>query len=117
MVYSVHKIHLYKQIYDKNEEEVGNYYLVEWDGYDINSCTWEPKQNLNCDYKLNEFENSIKNQGLHDCEQCSIDGYTVYTKPCFKHHWNDKTYKHIFSNYSRTDHRRLSTIPIRFPLS
>lgn len=32
------------------------HYLIKWEGYDYNSCTWEPIENLNASSLMKEYE-------------------------------------------------------------
>ena len=48
----------------KDYDKKSQLYLVKWKGYDDDDNTWEPRSNLNnCDTRIREFENSLKNPG------------------------------------------------------
>lgn len=52
-LYNVEKILSHRTIKKKKQ------YLIKWEGYDINSSTWEPKKNLS-PFSINEYEKKKK---------------------------------------------------------
>ena len=113
--FEVKRLHSRKQFY-KGDYSM-DYYLVEWKGYALDCCTWEPKGNLDCDEILAEFNKKIgENQKMKDCVACGINGFTAcYTKPCFKHHTDD-LHKHeygtIVKEYSNAQIRKLTKVKL-----
>ena len=96
-LWEVKAIHSYCQL---NDSEL---YLVEWKGYRLRECSWEPKTNLNCPFLLKEFEDKI-NDEMTQCQgKCGWP-----KRPCFSCHYDQTEYSVFFELYKHSEVRQLA---------
>ena len=56
-------------------------YLIKWVGWSVNSCTWEPEENLNCNQLVKDFENVWKEKNHIFTDKNSLEKKKRFRKP------------------------------------
>jgi len=46
-------------------------YFLKWENYDVSHNSWEPKENLNCDELIKDFEEGLRQEKKKNVPSCS----------------------------------------------
>lgn len=71
--YIVESIEAWRYLQDRGTKE----YLIKWKNYDESDNTWEPVENLSCNFLLKEFEESLDEEDAecyHKAETGKLNG-------------------------------------------
>ena len=69
-------------------------YLIKWKGFDNTENTWEPTENLNCNYLIEEYEKSLKNNDKKEDKETTNKGFDEASANC-KLEFTDETVENL----------------------